>query len=133
MFKGVSNWAPYWQFHFGEGWGGTSAGRSEKCKVYGQWLVEHRCREWTAVLKSNPSFPYCKEMLKKQPMMSVEWTLFMSVYMCPNINGCHISGLYGKTDLDQLRIDMIIDSIDDLISKLLVIFSAESDEAKVTF
>ena len=19
MFKGVSNWAPYWQFHFGEG------------------------------------------------------------------------------------------------------------------
>ena len=52
MFKGVSNWAPYWQFHFGEGgvgfklgtllavsfWGGrggTSAGRLEKCKVYG--------------------------------------------------------------------------------------------------
>ena len=32
---GVSNWAPYWQFHFGEGGGGTSAGRSEKCKVYG--------------------------------------------------------------------------------------------------
>ena len=27
MFKGVSNWAPYWQFHFGEGGGGTSAGR----------------------------------------------------------------------------------------------------------
>ena len=23
MFKGVSNWAPYWQFHFGEG-GGVS-------------------------------------------------------------------------------------------------------------
>ena len=21
MFKGVSNWAPYWQFHFGEGGG----------------------------------------------------------------------------------------------------------------
>ena len=68
MFKGVSNWAPYWQFHFGEGggfqighpigsfilgreggfklgtilavsfWGGrggTSAGKLEKCKVYG--------------------------------------------------------------------------------------------------
>ena len=43
MFKGVSNWTPYWQFHFGEGGGfklgtilavsfgeggrGTSAGR----------------------------------------------------------------------------------------------------------
>ena len=69
MFKGASNWAPYWQFHFGEGGGsqighpigsfilgreggfqighhtgsfilgreggGTSAGRLEKCKVYG--------------------------------------------------------------------------------------------------
>ena len=23
MFKGVSNWAPYWQFHFREGGGGV--------------------------------------------------------------------------------------------------------------
>ena len=26
MFKGVSNWAPYWQFHFGEGRGGFQIG-----------------------------------------------------------------------------------------------------------
>ena len=26
MFKGVSNWAPYWQFHFGEGGGGFKLG-----------------------------------------------------------------------------------------------------------
>ena len=24
MFKGVSNWAPYWQFHFGEGGGASN-------------------------------------------------------------------------------------------------------------
>ena len=26
MFKGVSNWAPYWQFHFGEGGGDFKLG-----------------------------------------------------------------------------------------------------------
>ena len=26
MFKGVSNWAPYWQFHFREGGGGFELG-----------------------------------------------------------------------------------------------------------
>ena len=26
MFKGVSNWAPYWQFHFGDGGGGFELG-----------------------------------------------------------------------------------------------------------
>ena len=26
MFKGVLNWAPYWQFHFGEGEGGFQLG-----------------------------------------------------------------------------------------------------------
>ena len=29
-----------------------------------------------------------------------------------------ISGFYGKTDLDQLKIDMLVDNIDDIIKPL---------------
>ena len=41
------------------------------------------------------------------------------------------AGFYGKTDLEKLRIDMIVDSIDDLIDKMLALYGAETEEQKV--
>ena len=40
-------------------------------------------------------------------------------------------GLGGKTELDQARVDMIIDCFDDMVKPLFGIFTAKSDEEKV--
>ena len=42
-----------------------------------------------------------------------------------------IAGYAGKTELDQLRVDMIVDSISDLLARLNEIFSAKTEEEKV--
>ena len=44
---------------------------------------------------------------------------------------CSNSGYGGKTELDQAKVDMVVDCFDDMAKPLIAVFSAKTEEEKV--
>ena len=43
----------------------------------------------------------------------------------------NILGLHGKTPLDELRIDMVVDTMEDMVRSLIVYFVEKDPDKKV--